>query len=162
MAIPTYIPLIISIVALILPSLDTLKVFFETAEGYRKCSEAVIGPWSKLRRRRWSWSEFRFETHFVTPKIVLHNISEERLKQDAYKARYLALHKRRPGYRAEEQGHGGGRRKRLSRFYRYLPWHWRTFSCAKSADALRLTGAILDAGLTHDFDTSTQLSPGLL
>lgn len=122
MAIPTYIPLIISIIALILPSLNTLRVFFETAEGYKKCSEAVIGPWSKLRWRRWSWSEFRFETHFVTPKIVLHDISEERLKQDVYKARYLALHKRRPGYRAEEQGPGSGRQRRLSGLYRYLPW----------------------------------------
>jgi hypothetical protein len=96
MAIPTYVPLIISLIALIVPLLNLLRVLFETADGYRKCSEAVIGPWSKLRWRRWSWSEFRFEVHFVTPKLELQDISETRLKEVSYQERFLTLRDRVP------------------------------------------------------------------
>lgn len=80
MAIPTYVPLIISLVALVVTILNLLRILFETADGYRKCSEAVIGPWSQLRWRRWSWSEFRLGVHFVTPKLELQDISEIRLR----------------------------------------------------------------------------------
>jgi hypothetical protein len=139
MAISTYVPLIISIFALVLPFLNTLRIFFETAEGYKKCSEAVIGPWPKLRWRRWSWSEFRFETHFVTPKMVLHAISEEKMEQDSYKAYYMMLRDRCPS-RLEEGDWN-------------LSLHHLRFSSTKRAFALLQSGAILDASLTPDFDT---------
>jgi hypothetical protein len=95
-AIPTYVPLIISLIALVVPILNLLRILFETAEGYRKCSEAVIGPWSKLRWRRWSWSEFRFEVHFVTPKLELQDISKARVKEASYRECFLALPDRAP------------------------------------------------------------------
>jgi len=163
MAIPTYVPLIISLFALVLPFLNTLKVFFDTAEGYKKCSEAIIGPWSSLRWRKWSWSEFRFEAHFVTPKIVLHNVSDERVKQASYQARYLALRNRRPDHPDGGKGHGGG--KREVGYWGYLPHHWRS-SSTKRTDALLQSGAILDASLrlAPDSDTrsaKTSSTPGV-
>jgi hypothetical protein len=102
MAIPTYVPLIISLIALIVPILNLLRILFETADGYRKYSEAVIGPWSKLRWRRWSWSEFRFEVHFVTPKLELQDISETRVIQASYRECFLELRDRAPRKQAAE------------------------------------------------------------
>jgi hypothetical protein len=160
MAIPTYVPLIISIFALVLPILNTLRVFFETAEGYRKCSEAVIGPWSNLRWRKWSWSELRFETHFVTPKIVLHSISEERVQQDLYKTRYLMLRGRNINNKEVKQKLAIGRWPSV--WWRYVSSHWR-LSSAKRADALYDKDTVLDASLTSDPDThKQQVSSGLV
>lgn len=89
---------------------------------------------------------------------MLHNISQERLQQDSYKARYLALRDRRPGHQEDDSG---SREPWLLSLRRYLPRHWR-FSSTKRADALLQSGAILDAGLTPGYDTrSTRVDPGL-
>ncbi len=32
-----------------------------------------MGPWGKLTTWKWHWSEFRFETYFISPEIVLGN-----------------------------------------------------------------------------------------
>lgn len=63
--------LAVSLVALIVALLQLLAQFFGTADGYRRCSESIIGPWHWLRWRRWLWTEFRYETNFVTPTIWL-------------------------------------------------------------------------------------------
>lgn len=63
--------LAVSLVALIVAFLQLLAQFFGTADGYRRCGEAIIGPWHQLRWRHWLWSEFRYETNFVTPNIWL-------------------------------------------------------------------------------------------
>lgn len=63
--------LAVSLVALIVAFLQLLAQFFGTADGYRRCSETIIGPWHWLRWRHWLWTEFRYETNFVTPTICL-------------------------------------------------------------------------------------------
>lgn len=63
--------LAVSLVALIVAFLQLLAQFFGTADGYRRCSESIIGPWHWLRWRHWLWTEFRYETNFVTPTIWL-------------------------------------------------------------------------------------------
>jgi hypothetical protein len=156
MAIPTYVPLIISLFALVVPILNLLRILFETADGYRKCSEAVIGPWSKLRWRRWSWSEFRFEVHFVTPKLELQDISEMRLKEVPYQERFLTLRDRVP---KKEEGEVEDTNPRPAGSKSFQPWyrrisirHWKFFNSAKQRHALLQSGNVLDACLTHDFD----------
>jgi hypothetical protein len=156
MAIPTYVPLIISLIALVVPVLNLLRVLFETADGYRKCSEAVIGPWSKLRWQRWSWSEFRFEVHFVTPKLELQDISETRLKEASYQTYFLTLRDRVPKRLAAEVD---DKIPRLAGYNKARPWysrsttrHWRFFNSAKRAHALVQSSRVLDGSLTHGFD----------
>jgi len=152
MAIPTYVPLIISLIALVVPILNLLRILFETADGYRKCSEAVIGPWSKLRWRRWSWSEFRFEVHFVTPKLELHDISEARLRETSYRECFLTLRDRIPW---EQEADAAGYTKSQPWYSRFARQHWNFFNSAKRAHALVQSGHVLDSCLTHDFDNRT-------
>jgi hypothetical protein len=63
--------LIIGLSALLIAAGQLLQQLFSTADGYRRCQASVIGPWSKRTRRVWHWSQFRFETKFTTPEIVL-------------------------------------------------------------------------------------------
>jgi hypothetical protein len=63
--------LIVSLVALVVTANQLLLQLFSSADGYRRCAESVIGVWHVKRRRVWKWSEFRFETQYVTPQIVL-------------------------------------------------------------------------------------------
>lgn len=63
--------LAVSLIALLISLAQLLAQICGTADGYRRCSEAVIGPWHWLRWRRWLWTEFRYETYFITPKITL-------------------------------------------------------------------------------------------
>ncbi|KAI0021192.1 hypothetical protein F4780DRAFT_739496 [Xylariomycetidae sp. FL0641] len=63
--------LIVSLVALLVALGQLLQAYFATADGYRRCSESVTGPWHRTRKRRFIWSELRFETVFVTPEILL-------------------------------------------------------------------------------------------
>lgn len=63
--------LIVSLIALLIALTQASVQLFSTAVGYSKCAESIIGPWSSKRHRRWLWSEFRFETQYVTPHIVL-------------------------------------------------------------------------------------------
>ena len=59
--------LIVSLIALFIALLQLLQQIFGTAEGYRRCQESIIGPWSKLRGRKIRWSELRIETVFCVP-----------------------------------------------------------------------------------------------
>ncbi|KAF2832789.1 hypothetical protein CC86DRAFT_198 [Ophiobolus disseminans] len=63
--------LVISLTALVVTTQQLLVQIFGSADGYRQCAESVIGSWHKKRKRVWKWSEFRFETQYVTPQIVL-------------------------------------------------------------------------------------------
>lgn len=156
MAIPTYLPLIISLIALVVPILNLLRILFETADGYRKCSEDVIGPWSKLRWRRWSWSEFRFEVHLVTPKPELQDISKMRLREESYRARFLTLWDRVPRdleRRADDINPGPtGSGKPQPWYRRSTEQHWNFSNSGKRAHALVQSGRVLDSSLTPDFD----------
>jgi hypothetical protein len=156
MAIPTYVPLIISLIALVVPVLNLLRILFETADGYRKCSEAVIGPWSKLRWRRWSWSEFRFEVHFVTPKLELQDISKARVKEASYRECFLALPDRVPkkqeGEADDTNPRSAGNKSPQPWYRRISTQHWKFFDSAKRDHALAQSGYVLDTSLTTDFD----------
>jgi hypothetical protein len=66
--------LIVALLALIIALGQLVQQIFGTADGYRRCQESVIGPWSKYTKLRWRWSQFRFETKFATPDIRLMNI----------------------------------------------------------------------------------------
>lgn len=68
--------LIIAVVAMFIASVQLLQQLFGTADGYRRCQESIIGPWSGLTRLSWRWSEFRFETKYTTPLIVSYDTDE--------------------------------------------------------------------------------------
>lgn len=63
--------LTISFVALFIALFQLLAQVFDTAEGYRRCQPSVLGRWAGKTRLRWRWTQFRFETLFTTPEIVL-------------------------------------------------------------------------------------------
>ncbi|KEF52965.1 uncharacterized protein A1O9_10871 [Exophiala aquamarina CBS 119918] len=63
--------LIIGLSALLIATGQLIQQLFSTADGYRRCQASVIGPWSRQTRLVWHWSQFRFETKFTTPDIVL-------------------------------------------------------------------------------------------
>jgi hypothetical protein len=62
--------LLVSLVALITTVGQLLQQYFATADGYRRCQASVMGLWSRKTRLRWRWTEFRFETVFVIPRIT--------------------------------------------------------------------------------------------
>lgn len=63
--------LVVALVALLTTMSQVLAQLFATADGYRRCQESVMGPWAKLTRRRFRWSEMRFETRYTTPRFGL-------------------------------------------------------------------------------------------
>ena len=63
--------IIIAVIAFFVTTGQLLQQIFGTADGYRHCQASVIGEWATLTRRKWRWSEFRFETRFTTPNIRL-------------------------------------------------------------------------------------------
>ena len=63
--------IVVALCALLISTGQLLGQYFATAEGYRRCQPSVMGPWAKLTRLRWRWSQFRFETLFTTPQIFL-------------------------------------------------------------------------------------------
>lgn len=63
--------LAVSLVALIVALTQASQQLLGTAEGYRRCGKPVIDHWHRLRWRHWVWTEFRYETHFITPRFVL-------------------------------------------------------------------------------------------
>ncbi|KAJ8061201.1 hypothetical protein OCU04_010274 [Sclerotinia nivalis] len=69
--------LIISVIALLTTCLQVLQQYFSSAEGYRRCAESVMGPWSKGTKRKLNIKEFRVEVVFETPVIFIappHNV----------------------------------------------------------------------------------------
>ena len=65
--------LVVALVAFVVAVGQLLGQYFVTADGYRKCRASIIGPWSNTRRRHYVWSEFRFETTFMTPRFFFHD-----------------------------------------------------------------------------------------
>ena len=68
--------IIIAVIAFFVTTAQLLQQIFGTAVGYRHCQASVIGDWATLTRRKWRWSEFRFETKFTTPNIRLVNFPD--------------------------------------------------------------------------------------
>ncbi|APA14772.1 hypothetical protein SS1G_06788 [Sclerotinia sclerotiorum 1980 UF-70] len=63
--------LIVSVVALLTTCLQVLQQYFSSAEGYRRCAESVMGPWSKGTKRKLNIKEIRVEVVFETPVIFI-------------------------------------------------------------------------------------------
>ena len=63
--------LAVALVALVSTISQVLGQFFATADGYRRCQPSVMGGWAKLTRRKFRWSEFRFETIYTIPHFSL-------------------------------------------------------------------------------------------
>ena len=59
--------LAVALVALVSTISQVLGQFFATADGYRRCQPSVMGRWAKLTRRKFRWSELRFETLYTIP-----------------------------------------------------------------------------------------------
>ena len=66
----------IAVIAFLVTTAQLLQQVFGTAVGYRHCQASVIGDWATLTRRKWRWSEFRFETKFTTPTIRLVDVAD--------------------------------------------------------------------------------------
>lgn len=64
--------LAVALVALITTVSQVVGQFLATADGYRRCQPSVMGRWAKMTRRRFRWSEMRFETIYTTPLFGLH------------------------------------------------------------------------------------------
>ena len=69
--------LIISLTALVCSTAQLLCQYLATADGYRRCKKAVMGPWARETCLRWHWKQFRFETIFTVPEIILWDGVEE-------------------------------------------------------------------------------------
>jgi hypothetical protein len=63
--------LVVALVALLTTVCQVLQQYFGTADGFRRCQDSVVGPWAKRTRLKFRWSEFRFETLFTVPHIML-------------------------------------------------------------------------------------------
>lgn len=67
----TLIALLVSLLALLIAVGQLGQQLFSAAEGSRRCTEAIIGPWSRLTHRHPIVSELRIEFQFYTPEIAL-------------------------------------------------------------------------------------------
>jgi len=67
--------LIVSLIALLFTLIQLLAQIFATADGYRRCQPSVLGRWAALTKMRWRWTQFRFETLYSTPDILLESRS---------------------------------------------------------------------------------------
>lgn len=74
--------IVIALIAFFVTTAQLLQALFGTAEGYRRCQPSVIGKWAEKTRRKWRWSQFRFETIFTTPDIHLNFINLEYLAEE--------------------------------------------------------------------------------
>lgn len=63
--------LAVALVALLTAISQVLQQYFGTADGFRRCQDSVVGPWAKRTRLKFRWSEFRLETLFTVPHIML-------------------------------------------------------------------------------------------
>lgn len=71
--------LVIALIALVITTAQLLQQIFATAEGYRRCQPSVLGPWAKRTRRKFRWSQFRYEVFFTTPRIDFTTVSRREL-----------------------------------------------------------------------------------
>ena len=69
--------LIVALIAILLTSNQLIAQIVATAEGTRKCSKSVLGPWHNstkpYTKTIWkrNWKEVRLETRFIVPEISL-------------------------------------------------------------------------------------------
>ena len=63
--------LVVALAALIVATGQLLGQYFATADGYRRCQPSVMGAWAKFTHLKWKWTQFRFETIFTVPEIVM-------------------------------------------------------------------------------------------
>lgn len=69
--------LVVALIAILLTSNQLIAQIVATAEGTRKCSKSVLGPWHNstkpYTRTIWkrNWKEVRLETCFIVPEISL-------------------------------------------------------------------------------------------
>lgn len=82
--------LFISLVSL-LAGLLRLITQFLAAEGYSRCREPILGPWARLTRCPWHWTEFRYETIYTAPEIKLVSIAEHLGEEKAPHSHYSLL-----------------------------------------------------------------------
>lgn len=64
--------LAVAAVALLVAIGQILGQYFNTADGYRRCQETAVGGWAKNTRRRFRWSQLRFEVLYTTPHIGIY------------------------------------------------------------------------------------------
>ena len=74
---------VIACIAFFVTTAQLLQALFGTAEGYRRCQPSVIGLWASKTRRRFRWSEFRFETLFSTPDIRIRRSDKSDMEDGA-------------------------------------------------------------------------------
>ncbi|TEY30106.1 hypothetical protein BOTCAL_0898g00020 [Botryotinia calthae] len=70
--------LVFSVVALLNMSLLIVRQFLLSTEGYYRCTESVIGLWSKGAYRRFNMKKFQFEVVFETPIIYISSLVNKR------------------------------------------------------------------------------------
>lgn len=63
--------LIISVIALVGTILQLLQQYYSSAEGYSNCGQRVMGEWSVNRKRKFRWTELRFEVQFEAPVMFV-------------------------------------------------------------------------------------------
>ncbi|OLN87236.1 hypothetical protein CCHL11_03549 [Colletotrichum chlorophyti] len=63
--------LVISVFAFVIAIFQALQQYYASATGYASCKYKVIGPWFQFTRRRFKWTEFRFEVEFQVPIIFV-------------------------------------------------------------------------------------------
>ena len=83
--------IIIALIAFFVTTAQLLQAILGTAEGFRRCQPSVIGGWYAETRRRWRWSEFRFETRFKTPHITLDPVTDATIPESPSRARRVFL-----------------------------------------------------------------------
>lgn len=59
--------IIVSLIALVSTIGQIVQQYLGTSEGYRRCRTSVMGLWGHSTRRRFDWSDMRFEVFFETP-----------------------------------------------------------------------------------------------
>lgn len=91
--------LVISLLGLGIALTQLLQALFNSADGFRRCQQTVIGQWYNYVRLNWRWSGFRYETVFATPTFTLKEVDEHQrflwqVEDDArhYRHRFAPLH----------------------------------------------------------------------
>lgn len=65
------IALVVSLIALLGTFAQVAQQYYSSAAGYSNCGESVMGLWHKSKKRKFRYSELRFEVQFETPVIFV-------------------------------------------------------------------------------------------
>lgn len=79
--------LVVSLIALGMSTGQVLQQYISTAEGYRRCQETVMGPWSDRTRRNFRFGQLRFETIFQSPHFMLKDTQDAGLVKPGQEVR---------------------------------------------------------------------------